>query len=82
MAPDPTLDPEERFQFTEDGWARREEWISAAEAHIRSLEPRLPDRIDLSEAARKVLERRLAGDDEVTDANREGSPLKVSVLVC
>jgi len=65
-------DQESGFQFTEDGWARREEWICAAEAHIRGLEPRLPDRIALSEAARKVLERRLAGDDEVTDANREG----------
>jgi hypothetical protein len=64
-------DQESGFQFTEDGWARREEWISAAEAHIRSLEPRLPERIDLSEAARKALERHLAGDKEVTDANRE-----------
>jgi hypothetical protein len=58
------------FQFTEDGWKQREEWISAAEAHINSLKPPLPDGIDLSEGARKVLARHLAGDDEVTDANR------------
>jgi len=63
-------DQESGFQFTEYGWARSEEWICAAETHIRNLEPRLPDRIDLSEAARKALERHLAGDDEVTDANR------------
>ncbi len=31
------------FRLTEDGWARREELISAPEAHLRSLEPRLPD---------------------------------------
>jgi len=61
----------EGFQFTEDGWARREEYIRAAEAHLRSLEPRLPDRIDLSKAARKVLARHLAGDKNVTKANRE-----------
>ncbi len=58
------------FRFTEDGWARRDELISSAEAHIRSLEPRLPDRIDLSRAARRTLARYLAGDREVTDANR------------
>lgn len=63
-------DPEAGFRFTEDGWARREEWIGAAEAHLRGLKPRLPDRIDLSEAARRVLERHLAGDMKVTDANR------------
>ena len=43
------------FRFTEDGWARRDELISSAEAQIRNLEPRLPDRIDLSRAARSGL---------------------------
>ena len=57
------------FRF-KDVWARRDELISSAEAHIRSLEPRLPDRIDLSRAARRTLARYLAGDREVTDANR------------
>ena len=59
------------FRFTDDGWARREELISAAEAHLRSLEPRLPERIELSRAARRALARHLAGDKEVTDANRD-----------
>jgi len=58
------------FRFTEDGWAQRDELISAAEAHLRSLEPRLPDRINLSRAARTTLARYLAGDREVTDGNR------------
>ena len=61
----------EDFRFTEDGWARREELITAAEAHVRSLEPRLPERIDLSKAARRTLARHLEGDKEVTDANRD-----------
>ncbi len=59
------------FRFTTDGWARREETISAAEAHLRSLEPRLPERIDLSRAAKRTLVRHLAGFREVTDANRD-----------
>ncbi len=61
----------EDFLFTEDGWARREEQISAAEAHLRSLEPRLPERIELSTAARRTLARNLAGDKEVTNASRD-----------
>ena len=59
------------FRFTEEGWARREELISAGEAHLRSLEPRLPGRIELSRAASKTLVRHLAGDREVIDANRD-----------
>jgi hypothetical protein len=58
------------FRFTDGGWARREELLGAAEAHLRSLEPRLPDRLELSRAARTTLARHLAGDHEVTDANR------------
>ena len=61
----------EDSRFTEDGWARREELIRAAEAHIRSLEPRLPERIEISKAVRKTLARYLVGDREVTDAIRE-----------
>ena len=60
----------EEFRFTEGSYARREQILDAAEAHLRSLEPRLPDRIDLSRAARKTLTRHLAGDRKVTDANR------------
>ena len=59
------------FRFTEEGWAQREELISAGEAHLRSLEPRLPGRIELSRAASKTLVRHLAGDREVIDANRD-----------
>ena len=61
----------DNFRFTEDGWARREELISAAEDQIRSLEPRLPKRIEISRAARRTLARHLAGNKEVTDANRD-----------
>jgi hypothetical protein len=59
------------FRFTADGWARREETIDAAEARLRSLEPRLPERIELSRAARRTLARHLAGHKQVTDANRD-----------
>ena len=59
------------FRFTEGGWARRDELLASAEAHLRSLEPRLPDRLELSRAARRTLAGHLAGDREVTDANRE-----------
>jgi hypothetical protein len=59
------------FHFTEDGWARRFEILDVAEAHLRSLEPRLPERIELSRAARRTLSRHLAGDKKVTDANLE-----------
>lgn len=58
------------FRFTENGWARREEFIAAAEAYHRSLESRLPERIELSGAARRTLTRYLTGEKEVTDANR------------
>jgi hypothetical protein len=64
--------PEADYRFTEDGWARREELLGAAEAHLRSLEPRLPERIELSRAARKTLARHLAGDREVTNAPTAG----------
>jgi hypothetical protein len=64
-----TLDGED-FKFTKDGWNRREEYFAEAEAHQRSLEPKLSGNIELSDAARAVLERHLAGDTEVTDVNR------------
>jgi hypothetical protein len=58
------------YRFTDGGWARREELLAAAEAHLRSLEPRLPDRLELSRAASRTLARHLAGDHAVTAANR------------
>jgi hypothetical protein len=69
MEPVPRGHPE--FRFTADGWARREEILTAAEAHLRCLRPRLPRRIDLSRGARKTLARHLAGECNVTDVNRE-----------
>jgi hypothetical protein len=73
----------EEYRFTPDGWATRDELICAAEAHLRSLEPRLPERIELSKAARKTLSRHLAGDKEVTDANRDAyrELAKVGIMV-
>jgi hypothetical protein len=67
---EPIAGSDSEYRFTEDGFARREEILDAAVAYLHSLEPRLPGRIDLSEAARSVLGRYLAGDEEVTDTNR------------
>jgi hypothetical protein len=64
-------DPKAEFRFTADAWARREEILRAAESYRLGLLPRLPERIELSRAARSVLRRHIAGDREVTDANRE-----------
>ena len=75
----------EDFRFIQDGWVRREELLGTAEAYLRSQEDSLPARIDLSRAARKTLAGHLAGDKEVTDANREayrelaGAGIMVSV---
>jgi hypothetical protein len=59
-----------RFRTDDPGWQTRR--LDAAEAHQRALEPPLPQTIALSDAARDVLRKRLAGDDRVTDANRPG----------
>jgi hypothetical protein len=58
------------FRFSEDGWARREELLHEAEERIERERFEPPDPGHLSEAARELLRRRLAGDQEVTDANR------------
>jgi hypothetical protein len=58
------------FSFTEDGWARREDLLHEAEERIERQRFEPPDASHLSEAARELLRRRLAGDQEVTDANR------------
>ena len=72
MEPVPGADgnPEADYQFTEDGWARREELLSEAEERIGRERFEPPDASNLSEAAMELLRRRLAGDHEVTDANR------------
>lgn len=69
LVPSSEGNPEADFRFTEASHAHREQILDAAEAHLRSIEPRLQDRIDLSKAARKTLTRHLAGDKKVTDAN-------------
>jgi hypothetical protein len=55
--PDAEGNPEGEFRFTTDDRMRREAWLDAAEAYQRSLEPRLPDRISLSDEARELLRR-------------------------
>jgi hypothetical protein len=72
MEPVPGADgnPEADYQFTEDGWARRQELLSEAEERIERERFEPPDASNLSEAAWGLLRRRLAGDREVTDANR------------
>jgi hypothetical protein len=60
----------EDFQFTEEGWTRREEILRDEQERIERERYDPPDASHLSESAREVLRRRLAGDREVTDANR------------
>jgi hypothetical protein len=64
--------PEGDFRFTEDGAARREELLRESEAYLRGLQPSLPDRIDLSEAARELLGRLVLTKErvEVTPENK------------
>jgi hypothetical protein len=72
MEPVPGADgnPETEYQFTEDGCARRQELLREAEERIERERFDAPDASNLSEAARELLRRRIAGDREVTDANR------------
>ncbi len=58
------------FRFTDDGWARREELLREAQDRIERERYEPPDVSNLSAAARELLRRRMAGDREVTDANR------------
>jgi hypothetical protein len=58
------------FQFTDDGWAHREELLLEAEDRIERERFDPPDASSLSEAARELLRRRLGGDRDVTDTNR------------
>ena len=72
MAPVPGANgkPEADYQFTGDGWARREELLSEAEERIERERFQPPDASNLTEAARELLRCRVAGDRVVTDANR------------
>jgi hypothetical protein len=60
----------EDFRFTEEGWARREELLREAEERIERARFKPPDVGSLSEAARVLLRRHLAGEDRVTESNR------------
>jgi hypothetical protein len=64
------LDAVGDYRFTEADPERRQGWLDAAEVRLRSLAPRLPDRIELSDAARDVLSHHVEGDQKATDANR------------
>ncbi len=72
MVPVPGADdnPEADYEFIEDGWARRQGLLSETEERIKRERFEPPDASNLSEAAGELLRRRLAGDREVTDANR------------
>jgi hypothetical protein len=69
MEPVPGSDAD--FRFTEDGWARREEILREEEDRIERERFEPPDASNLSEVARDLLRRRLAGDDRVTPENLE-----------
>ena len=60
----------DEFRFTEDGWSHREELLREAEDRIERERFVPPDASNLSESAKELLRRRLAGDRQVTDANR------------
>ena len=52
------------FRFTEDGWAHREEILHEEDERIERERYEPPDASHLSESARELLRRRLAGDRE------------------
>jgi hypothetical protein len=58
------------YRFTEAGWAHREELLREAEDRIERERFEPPDVSNLSKSARDLLRRHLAGDREVTHANR------------
>ena len=60
----------EDYRFTGDGWVRREAILHEEEERIERERFEPPDVRHLSESARGLLRLRLAGDREVTDANR------------
>jgi hypothetical protein len=58
------------FRFTEEGWARRQELLGEAEERFERERFEPPDASSLSEAARALLRRHLAGKDQVSESNR------------
>jgi hypothetical protein len=57
------------FGFREEGWNRRNELLDEAEDRIERGRFDPPDGSNLSDGARQLLRRRLAGDDRVTPEN-------------
>ena len=68
---EPVPDSETDYRFTEDGMKCREDILDREGERIERERYEPPDASNLSEAARELLRRHLAGDDEVTDSNRD-----------
>jgi hypothetical protein len=67
---EPVPGSEGEYRFTRDGLEHREAILEREAERIERERYEPPDASQLSEAARELLRRRLAGDREVTDANR------------
>ena len=59
------------YRFTEEGMQCREEILDREAERIERERYEPPDASNLSETARELLRRHLAGEDEVTDSNRD-----------
>ena len=68
MEPVPGSDTD--YRFTQDGMEHREAILEREADRIERERYEPPDVGNLSDAAKELLRRHLAGDDEVTDANR------------
>jgi hypothetical protein len=68
MEPVPGSDTD--YRFTQDGMEHREAILEREADRIERDRYEPPDLGNLSEPAKELLRRHLAGDDEVTDANR------------
>jgi hypothetical protein len=67
---EPVPGSEGEYRFTPEGLEHREAILEREADRIERERYEPPDASGLSEAARELLRRRLAGDEEVTDANR------------
>ena len=67
---EPVPGSELEYRFTREGLEHREAILEREAERIERDRYEPPDASHLSEAARELLRRRLAGDREVTDANR------------
>jgi hypothetical protein len=67
---EPVLGSDTDYQFTQEGMEHREAILEREADRIERERYEPPDLGNLSDAAKELLRRHLAGDDEVTDANR------------